>query len=56
MYPYDESGCRPGALSPAEAFHAAIAYARPRQNTDPDHDPSSFKTLVGSKTGPLVKN
>ena len=56
MYPFDESGCRPGTLSPAETFHAAIAYARPRQNSDPDHDPSSFKTLVGSKAGPLVVN
>ncbi len=46
MYPFDESGCRTGALSPAETFHAAIAYARPRQNSDPDHDPSSFKTRL----------
>ena len=56
MYPYVAGGCRPGTLSPAEAFHAAIAYARPRLNTDPDHDPSSFKTLTGSKAGPLVVN
>ncbi|HEY7059327.1 MAG TPA: matrixin family metalloprotease [Vicinamibacterales bacterium] len=56
MYPFDESGCRPGSLSPAEAFHAAIAYARPRLNADPDHDPSSFKTLTRTKAGPLVVN
>ena len=55
MYPFDSGGCRAGALSPAEAFHAGIAYSRPRQNTDPDHDPSSFKTLTApSEGGPLV--
>ena len=56
MYPFNESGCRPGALSAAETYHAAIVYARPRLNADPDHDPASFKTLAGSKEGPLVVN
>jgi hypothetical protein len=54
MYPFDSGGCRAGTLSAAESFHAAIAYSRPRQNTDPDHDPSSYKTLAGSREGPLV--
>jgi hypothetical protein len=54
MYPFDSGGCRSGALSAAESFHAAIAYSRPRQNSDPDHDPSSFKTFAGLREGPLV--
>jgi hypothetical protein len=39
MYPFVQSGCGPGAISPDEAFHSAIAYSRPRGNTDPDKDP-----------------
>lgn len=41
MYPFAAGDCPPGALSAAEAYHASIAYSRPRGNTDPDHDPSS---------------
>jgi hypothetical protein len=55
MYPFDDGGCRAGELSSAEAFHAAVAYSRPRGNTDPDHDPSSFSALAALDTGgPLV--
>ena len=55
MYPFDSGGCRAGALSAAESFHAAIAYSRPRQNADPDKDPSTFKTFGASAPGPLVE-
>ncbi len=40
MYPYLPGNCPPGQLSAAEKFHAAIAYARPRGNRDPDTDPT----------------
>jgi hypothetical protein len=57
MYPFDESGCRQGNLSPNEAYHASIVYSRPRFNAEPDHDPKDFKTLSGSRGGgPLVRN
>ena len=55
MYPFDSGFCRAGALSAAESFHAAIAYSRPRQNTDPDKDPSSFRSLGARADGPLVE-
>lgn len=35
------SSCSRG-LNSLEAYHARIAYARPRGNTDPDNDPQSF--------------
>jgi hypothetical protein len=54
MYPFNDGACRAGSLSAAESFHAAIAYSRPRLNTDPDHDPSSFGTLASFTLGPLV--
>jgi hypothetical protein len=54
MFPFDSGGCRAGNLSPAESFHTAIAYSRPRQNTDPDKDPSSAKTIAAARPGPLV--
>jgi len=41
MYPFIAGDCPAGALSAAESYHARIAYARPRGNTEPDHDPSS---------------
>jgi Matrixin len=53
MYPFAAGDCPAGALSAAEAYHAAIAYTRPRGNTDPDHDPSSARALT--LTPPLVK-
>jgi hypothetical protein len=46
MYPYIAGTCPPGDLSAAEKFHSAIAYSRPRGNTDPDIDPSSGRLLV----------
>ena len=41
MYPFLPGSCPSGQLSPAEKFHAGIAYSRPRGNRDPDSDPSS---------------
>lgn len=55
MYPFDSGFCRAGALSAAESFHAAIAYSRPRQNTDPDKDPASFRSFGARAEGPLVE-
>lgn len=40
MYPFIAGDCPAGELSAAESYHSAIAYARPRGNTDPDKDPS----------------
>lgn len=48
MYPFAPGNCPPGDLSPSEAYHAAIAYSRPRGNTDPDNDPSSGQLLQSS--------
>ena len=56
MFPFIAGDCPNGALSAAESYHAAIAYSRPRGNTDPDHDPSSAGTLAWHATsGPLVR-
>lgn len=38
MYPVDPGGCRPAELSPAEKYHAAIAYTRLPGSTDIDKD------------------
>jgi len=38
MFPFTPGNCPPGELSPNERYHAAIAYSRPRGNTDPDND------------------
>lgn len=46
MYPFFVGHCPPGQLSAAEAYHAAIAYSRPRGNTDPDNDPSSSQFIA----------
>ena len=46
MFPFAAGDCPPGVLSPAEAFHAAIAYSRPRGNTDPDQDPNPTSSFV----------
>jgi hypothetical protein len=46
MYPFEAGDCPPGELSPAEMYHAAIAYSRPRGNTDPDQDPDTSSTPV----------
>ena len=48
MYPFISGDCPAGALSPAESYHAAIAYSRPRGNTDPDHDPTSGSAMTAS--------
>lgn len=39
------NSCTAG-LSPREQLHAALAYARPRGNVDPDADPASAVTLL----------
>jgi hypothetical protein len=49
MYPSDPVTCGPAQLSPAEKFHAAVAYSRPRGNLDPDIDPSN-RSFVVSET------
>ena len=41
MYPFIPGNCPSGRLTPAESYHSAIAYSRPRGNTDPDVDPPS---------------
>ena len=46
MYPFIAGDCPPGELSAAEMYHAAIAYSRPRGNTDPDQDPDTGSTPV----------
>jgi Matrixin len=57
MYPFASGACPAGVLSAAEAYHASVAYSRPRGNTDPDHDPSSGAALTGAAAtqGPLVR-
>ena len=58
MYPRAPGTCPLGELSADERYHAAIAYQRPRGNTEPDNDPSSGPSLRGRNDGPtiLVKN
>ena len=46
MYPFAPGSCPAGELSPAERYHAAIAYSRPRGNTEPDTDPSNAGFLA----------
>jgi hypothetical protein len=48
MFPFIAGDCPVGALSPAESFHAGVAYSRPRGNTDPDHDPSNGAAAIAS--------
>jgi hypothetical protein len=56
MFPFIAGDCPAGALSANESYHAGIAYARPRGNTEPDHDPSSGAALAAtSMSGPLVR-
>jgi hypothetical protein len=50
MYPFLPGNCPSGELSPAEKFHAAIAYSRPRGNLDPDADPSTGHFLTPQPT------
>jgi hypothetical protein len=46
MFPFIAGDCPNGALSAAESYHAAIAYSRPRGNTEPDRDPSNAGALM----------
>ncbi len=56
MYPFAPGNCPPGDASQAERHHAAIAYLRPRGNTDPDNDPSNARLLdAADVTGPPGK-
>ena len=56
MYPFVAGDCPAGALSPAESYHARVAYARPRGNTDPDKDPSSTGAFAArALSGPLAR-
>jgi hypothetical protein len=54
MYPFIPGNCPPGDLSVNEKVHAALAYSRPRGNTDPDNDPSSGKLLTTSGFPPIL--
>ena len=45
MNPTSPIRCGAVDLSAAERYHAAIAYSRPRGNTDPDNDPSSGRQV-----------
>jgi hypothetical protein len=45
MYPQAPGNCPVGELSADELYHAAIAYQRPRGNTDPDNDPSTGRSF-----------
>jgi hypothetical protein len=56
MYPFIAGDCPAGVLSAAESYHARLAYARPRGNTDPDKDPSSAGAAAVQRiSGPLVR-
>jgi Matrixin len=56
MFPFVAGDCPNGALSPAEQYHAGIAYSRPRGNSDPDKDPSSAGALAWhAVSGPLKR-
>jgi hypothetical protein len=55
MFPFIAGDCPAGALSPAESYHAGIAYSRPRGNTDPDHDPSGGAASTASYPNLLVR-
>ena len=57
MYPFIPGSCPAGVLSPAEAYHASVAYSRPRGNRDPDRDPVAGAALKGGMVGggPLEK-
>jgi hypothetical protein len=46
MHPFVPGNCPPGELSPAERYHSAIAYSRPRGNAEPDKDPPSAGFLA----------
>jgi hypothetical protein len=48
MHPGTVSQPCAGALSPAERFHANIAYSRPRGNVDPDDDPGGSDTALNA--------
>jgi hypothetical protein len=45
MYPAVSGNCPVGEPSTEELYHAAIAYQRPRGNTDPDIDPSTARSF-----------
>jgi hypothetical protein len=56
MFPFIPGRCPAGVLSPAESYHAGVAYSRPRGNRDPDRDPSAGAALTADTlSGPLVR-
>ena len=58
MYPIIPRRCPPGKPSEAELYHAAIAYSRPRSNTQPDDDPATgpFSIATDAGRGIRVRN
>ena len=56
MFPFAAGDCPAGELSAAEAYHAGVAYSRPRGNRDPDRDPSAGAAITAATlSGPLVR-
>jgi hypothetical protein len=55
MNPTSPIRCGAVDLSPAERYHSAIAYSRPRGNTDPDQDPSSGRLSSAGVAGPGIR-
>jgi hypothetical protein len=53
MYPFEAGDCPKGELSASELYHAALAYSRPRGNTDPDRDPKPG--AAGGAFGPSLR-
>jgi hypothetical protein len=49
MYPAAPDNCPAGELSADERYHSAIAYQRPRGNSDPDRDPSSGRFFAAPR-------
>ena len=59
MYPTVPGRCPAGELSANERYHGAIAYSRPRGNTEPDNDPSTGPHATSGHlraTSPRVRN
>lgn len=46
MHASTAGSCDPPTISALEQYHAAVAFQRPRRNSDPDKDPSDFALLV----------
>ena len=55
LYPFAPGACPAGEVSPAERYHAGVAYSRPRGNTDPDNDPTSGRLSSTEIAGPGIR-